>query len=278
VTEAGPNSYLSDEVKRYDYDRWLTAVFAPPAAREGIFALLAFHAEIARIRETVSEPMLGDIRLQWWRDALTKIAAGEAPPVHPVAEALARLIPVHNLDVADFLDIVNARSHDLDPLPFQTTSALLSYAEETGGILNSLFLRITGCHEAEGLAAARQVGKAYALVGILRAVPYHVAQDVLRIPEEMMTAHGVNADTLFTSENREAFFRIMQELVALAEEEQRAATELVKARSKSEKAAHRLAALTSLYLRRLRRVGFDPAHEKMEMGPLRKILALSTGR
>ena len=278
MTEAEPNTYLSDEVKRYDYDRWLTALFAPPAAREGIFTLLAFHAELARIRETVSEAMLGDIRLQWWRDALQSIASGTPPPVHPVAEALARVIPAYDLDVGDFLKVIDARSHDLDPLPFQTTAELLTYAEETGGIVNSLFLRITGNREEEGLAAARQVGKAYALVGILRAVPYHVAQDVLRIPAEMISAHGLDEDTLFTSANREVFFRIMQELSSIAGREQLAAHDLIKGRPKPEKAAYRLAVLTTLYLNRLRTAGFDPAHEKMNVGGVRKIIALSIGR
>ncbi len=277
MSEAGQNIYLSDEVKRYDYDRWLTALFAPPAAREGIFSLLAFHAEIARIRETVSEPMLGDIRLQWWRDALNSIAGGTLP-AHPVAEALARIIPAHDLDIGDFQKIIDARAHDLDPLPFQSISELLDYSDQTGGILNSLFLRITGGTEEGGLAAARQVGKAYALVGIIRAVPYHVAQDVLRIPAAVIAAHGLTTDTLFSSDNRDVFFGIIQELTELAEREQAAACRLMQGRPNTEKAAYRLAALTTLYLKRLRSAGFDPAHEKMNIGGLRKILALFIGR
>ncbi|MDF2367311.1 phytoene/squalene synthase family protein [Sneathiella sp.] len=277
MSEAGQNSYLSDEVRRYDYDRWLTAIFAPTAAREGVFALLAFHAEIARIRETVSEPMLGDIRLQWWRDALNSIAGGTSP-AHPVAEALARIIPAHNLDIGDFQTIIDARAYDLDPLPFQTVAELLRYSEQTGGVLNSLFLRITGVTDGEGLTAARQVGKAYAFLGIIRSVPYHVAQDVLRIPAEMIAAKGLTPDTLFTSKNREVFFEIMRELTELAEGEQAAARELMRTRPKSEKSAYRLAALTTLYLNRLRSTGSDPAHEKMDIGALRKILALTFGR
>lgn len=273
MNESGQNSYLSDEVKRYDYDRWLTTLFAPPAARNGIFTILAFHAEIARIRETVSEPLLGDIRLQWWRDALKSIAGGSVP-VHPVAEALARLIPAHNLDVGDFQNLIEARSKDLDPLPFGRTDELLDYAEQTGGLLNVLILRILGEETDAGLAVARQVGKAYALSGILRAVPYHVAQDVLRIPSDVIAAHGLTADTLFTSKNREGFFRIMQELAAIAEQEQATARQLMQGRPKTEKAAYRLAALTTLYLDRLRTAGYDPAHEKMDIGRLRKIFAL----
>ncbi|MAZ03696.1 MAG: hypothetical protein CMN56_11220 [Sneathiella sp.] len=278
VTETDQNSYLSGEVKRYDYDRWLATLFAPPPARPGLFALLAFHAEIARIRETVSEPLLGDIRLQWWRDALTAIEEQGKPPVHPVAESLAEIISAHELDLAMLRRMIDIRALDLDPLPFETTAELLDYADETGGILNRLVFRMSGGQGEAGEAAARAVGKVYALTGIIRAIPHHVAQDVLRIPDEMIRAEGLTAESLFSSENRQAFFKIVRKLTELAKQEQEVAERLVAERPKSEKPAFRLAALTSLYLARLRAVGFDPAHPKMEIGPVRKIMALSFGR
>ncbi len=276
MSKSGQSTYLSDEVKRFDYDRWLTTLYGPPAVREAIFSVLAFHAEIARIRETVSEPLLGDIRLQWWRDTLSSIAAG-AVPAHPVAEALAKTIPNYQLNIDDFRKIIDARSRDMDPVPFNKAGELLEYADQTGGILNTLILQMTGETSEDGLAAARQVGKAYALTGIIRAIPYHVAQDVLRIPTDVITAHGLTADNLFTSKNREVFFGIMKELTSLAGKEQEEARLLIQRRPKTEKAAYRLASLTSLYLKRLKSVGYDPAHDKMNIGALRKIIALSTG-
>tara|TARA_R110002074_G_scaffold36361_15_gene99073 strand:- start:1148 stop:1996 length:849 start_codon:yes stop_codon:yes gene_type:complete len=278
LSETDQNSYLSGEVKRYDYDRWLATLYAPPSARQGIFTLLAFHAEIARVRETVSEPLLGDIRLQWWRDAVNVIADQGKPPVHPVAEALAEIIPAYNLDPVMLLRMIDVRALDLDPLPFETTGELLDYADQTGGLLNSLVFRISGGTEKDGEDAARAVGKAYALTGIIRAIPYHVAQDILRVPDEMIRAQGLTADSLFSSENRPAFFRIVEELTAKARHEQETANRLIANRPKSEKPAFRLASLTSLYLTRLHAAGYDPAHRKMDVGAVRKIAALSLGR
>ena len=63
-----------------DYDRYLSALFAPACRREALFALIAFNHEIARIPEAVSEPMLGRIRLQWWREVLEAVYAGRARP------------------------------------------------------------------------------------------------------------------------------------------------------------------------------------------------------
>ena len=63
-------------VRRHDRDRYQTALFAPADRREALFALYAFNYEIARVRETVTQPMLGQIRLQWWREVVEAAYAG----------------------------------------------------------------------------------------------------------------------------------------------------------------------------------------------------------
>ena len=77
-------------VRRHDRDRFQTALFAPAAHREALFALYAFNYEIARVREIVREPMLGRIRLQWWREAMAAAFAGGPVRRHEVVDA-ARL-------------------------------------------------------------------------------------------------------------------------------------------------------------------------------------------
>src|SRR5215510_12653272 len=90
--EAARLSPVAALVRRHDRDRFQTALFAPAGRREALFALYAFNYEVARVRETVSEPMLGQIRLQWWRDSI--VAAYDGGPVrhHIVVEALTRVI------------------------------------------------------------------------------------------------------------------------------------------------------------------------------------------
>ena len=69
-------------IRRHDRDRFQTALFAPAARREALFALYAFNYEIARVREVVTEPMLGRIRLEWWRENIAAAFANgsRAPP------------------------------------------------------------------------------------------------------------------------------------------------------------------------------------------------------
>ena len=83
-----PVDRLAAELRRVDYDRYLCALFASPGPRAGMIALYAFSHEVAKISEVVSEPMLGEIRLQWWREAIDGIYDGVARR-HDAVEALA---------------------------------------------------------------------------------------------------------------------------------------------------------------------------------------------
>src|SRR5258708_38864649 len=93
-----PTQYCAQQVRRFDHDRYLGTMFAREPVQARLFALYAFNVEIARVREIVSEPVIGQMRLQWWRDAITEFAAGAArrPPRAPAlspARAAPRAAP-----------------------------------------------------------------------------------------------------------------------------------------------------------------------------------------
>lgn len=276
VAEGNPTDYLSEEVRKYDYDRWLSALFMPASCREDILAVLAFNSEISRIRETVSEVLLGDIRLQWWRDALAGLRKGEVLE-HPVVTALGKVTERNRLDLSLLEEIIEARSHDLDPAPFETVDDLLSYAEGTGGLLNSQIYDLLGFSDDGGRRAAGKMGTAFALTGIIRAIPYHLQQDLLLIPRDILAAEGLTEDTVFSNDNRAAFFKAVASLVILSHAHHLEATELTRARPREERAAFRLNALTGVYLARLKAAGMDPASPKVSVGNVRKIWTLWRG-
>jgi phytoene synthase len=158
-------------VRLHDRDRFQTALFAPAARREALFALYAFNYEIARVRESVTQPMLGQIRLQWWRENIA--AAFEGGPVrhHPVVEALTGSIRELPMTRDHFDRLIDARETDLADEPPASLSALESYAEESSSQLIYLALEIL---EADGPATAEaglHIGIAYSLAGLLRAMP-----------------------------------------------------------------------------------------------------------
>src|SRR4051812_24518965 len=95
-------------VRTADRDRYLADLFAPEKARRHLFALHAFNSEVARVRDTTTDPTLGEIRLQWWRDALRGEAGG-----HPVATAVSETIAAFSLPVPALENLIEARTFDL---------------------------------------------------------------------------------------------------------------------------------------------------------------------
>jgi len=154
-------------VEAHDHDRWLAALFAPDARRPGLMALYAFNLEVSRVRETVREPMLGEIRLQWWRETLDGCAEGR-PREQPVARALARHV-TEPAAWSRLQALIDARGADLDAGP---PPDLAAYAAGTAGNLTEAAAILLGHGDSGTLAAARQAGTAYGLIGLVRAAPF----------------------------------------------------------------------------------------------------------
>src|SRR5437763_854177 len=129
-------------VRRHDRDRYQTALFAPPRQREALFALYAFNYEIARVREIVSEPMLGQIRLQWWREVIAATFAGEPPRRHQIVLPLTDAIREFRLSRVLLEELIDSRERDLDAAPPETMAALEAYAAGTSASLVALALEI----------------------------------------------------------------------------------------------------------------------------------------
>jgi phytoene synthase len=273
MMETSQTAFLGDEARKYEYDRWLAALFTPAATRGAVFTLLAFNGEVSRIRETVTEPLLGDIRLQWWRDAIADLSSGKTLD-HPVVRALSSVMSDHDLMPDLFLEIINARSQDLDPHPLASVEDLQQYADGVGGNLHSLLYSVLAPGDPAGDAAARAMGTSFALTGIIRAIPFHARQDLLLIPADILARHGLTSETVFVAENKNAFLAAVHDLTRLAEEAHEKSDLLIKARPTNEKPVYKLSALTEIYLKRLQKSGFDPAHGNLEVGRLRKIAAL----
>ncbi|MCI4643792.1 MAG: squalene/phytoene synthase family protein [Hyphomonadaceae bacterium] len=83
---------IDARVARSDEDRWLSSRYAAQTERRALIALYALNLELARVRLVVSEPTLGAIRFQWWREALGEIGAGGPVRKHDVVQVLASCI------------------------------------------------------------------------------------------------------------------------------------------------------------------------------------------
>ena len=156
-------------VRRADKDRFLASLFAPKEKRAALLALYAFNSEIARVHDVVSEPHIGLIRYQWWRDTLAGIYRGETPP-HPVAEELALAIRVGNLPANAFDRMITAREFDLYDDPMPDVASLEGYLGETSSALIQMAsLILAGPEAAKSAEAAGLAGVAYGLAGLIRS-------------------------------------------------------------------------------------------------------------
>lgn len=270
-------SYCAEQVRRFDNDRFICSLFAPADEREAMAAVHAFSLEVARIREIAREPLLGHMRLQWWRDALDPIYAG-APPRHQVAVAVADAVGRFGLSRAYFDRILDARSLDLDDLAPQTLASLVDYAEGTSATLAALSLEILGETGEASRHAARDVGIAWALTGILRAVPFHARSRRVYLPAELNRRAGLDVVDMFESGLTAGLTGVVAEISGKAWEHLRSARGYRSEVTRRALPALLPATLAGGYLRRLAKCGFNPFDARVQSAGPSRLLAMAYSR
>jgi len=203
-------------LRQFDHDRWLACLFLPLPARAHIHALYAFSLEIARIRESIREPLNGEIRLQYWRDVLEGAGRGEVQ-AHPVAHALLDTIDKFHLPVMALRNLIDARTFDLYDDPMPNRNDLEGYCGETCSVLFQLGSLILG-GEAPALAdAAGHAGVAYALAGLMLALPVHLQRGQCYLPVTMMQQRGLSHEALMNRPDEDRLRLVLADLCALAQ-------------------------------------------------------------
>jgi phytoene synthase len=264
-------------VREGDPDRYFATLFAPPDRRPHLFALYAFNFEVARVRDTVREALLGEMRLQWWRDALQGEARGDVR-ANPVAAALDETIVRFRLPRQALVDLVDARVFDLYEDPMPDLNDLEGYCGET----SSSLLRLAALVLADGGDAgpadgAGHAGVAYALVGLLRAFPWHARRGQVYLPKDLMDRHGVVREDVVTGRGGPGLHATLADLRAVARRHLDLARPLIAAAPARVRPAFRPVALVEPYLRQMERRGYDPFRTAVELPRWRRLAALWRG-
>ncbi len=156
---------VSEQLRKFDSDRFLSALFAPTDVRPHLLALYALDWELKRIPGLVSEPMLGAIRFQWWRDTIGAIYQGEHPG-HELVPALAAAIETGNLPPEDFHHWLDAREDEMSELPFVDLASMEAHARRADGTIMSMAGQLVGGDESNNELAP--YAAAYGLVDLLK--------------------------------------------------------------------------------------------------------------
>jgi len=260
-----------------DPDRALAALFAPRAARADLFALYAFNVELARIAEQVSEPELGAIRLQWWREALERAAKGEATG-HPVTDALGATLARRKLSPERIEALIDARSFDVATKIMPDWNALEAYLRDTAGALFALGAECLGACGPSLEPASSQAGLAYGLTGLMRALPVHAASGRVYLPADALMRHGTSPERVLAGTTSEALLAVLAELRRKARDAMDEARRHVAQLDPSAQAAFRPLCLVEPYLVALVKSGRDPLREIAGINPLYRLWRMARWR
>jgi phytoene synthase len=250
-----------------DRDRYVADLFVPTEFRPHLFALHAFNAEIAKVRDVVSDPMLGEIRLQWWRDAIQTGAGGG----HPIATALNATIAKYRLPKDAFQRLIDARMFDLYNDPMPGLNDLEGYAGETSSALIQLAAIILAEGHDPGTAeAAGHAGVAYAITGLMRVLPIHARRGQLYLPVSMIASRGLDTRTLFAGKSSPELTTLLSDLRTIVRQHLAEAERDIHDLTLPVKTAFLPLALVRPYLDLMDKPEYDPLASPAELAPWRR--------
>ncbi|MBV8851141.1 MAG: squalene/phytoene synthase family protein [Methylobacteriaceae bacterium] len=247
--------YCNTLVHAHDRDRWLATLFAPAETRPHLHALYAFNVEIARIRDVVSDPMPGEIRMQWWTDALEDAARGDVR-AHPVADAFLDTVAKHELLRTDFAALIEARRFDLYDDPMPDMPALIAYCDATSSCLFRAAAQILSGERAE--KAAHAAGIAYALTGLIRALPAHASRGQCFVPVNLLARLGTSPADVISGQDTSTIRAALAELRTIARNHLMQAEALAASVPKARRPAFLPLAIAAVYLHAMERSGYNP--------------------
>jgi len=269
-------SFCGDQVRRYDNDRYLMALHAPASRRDALFALYAFNVEVAKTREAVSEPMIGQIRLQWWRDAIEQAYSGSVRD-HAVLRPLAQAIEQYGLTRGYFDNLLDAREFDLTDEPPATIDELRTYAEGTTSTLIRLALEILDHRTGAAQEAAQGIGIAWGLTGLLRAVVFHARGKRQYLPAHSMREAKADPDDLFELRGSAPLTDVAREVADAARQALRSGRLHRRGVPRAAIPALLPGTLAEMYLRRMARLDHDLFAQPIEISqPARQLRMLCT--
>ncbi len=259
--------------RHYEPDRYIAALLAPRPVRNDLIAIAAFSSELLRVGDTVREPMIGQIRLQWWYDTLEALARGDNSG-HPVADAAGDAMRRHQLPPELLGSLIEARMSDLETGPPAGAAVLKDYLVQSEGALIRLALRILGVEITPQIdATADQAAIAYGMARMLVRLPRALRRFGRRGP----AVHRLEAAGLGEGLDEEGL-RLTPALAGvLADFRQEARDALGAMRQSADRLGPRAftaflpLVMVEPYLRAQEQVGFDPLSDLVEVAPLRRV-------
>src|SRR5450631_4392352 len=217
ATEASMNSagFCADLVRTHDFVRYASTLFMPVARRRALLAIYAFNVEISRVRDQVSQPLPGEIRLQWWTDMLAGTGQGGVEG-NPVAAELGLAIRNCHLPVERLSRLIDEHQFDLYNDPMPTRAALEGYINDTSSALLSLGAAIAGAQSDEIVHLARHAGLAQGIAQVMADLRLDASRRQLFVPLQLLESHGSGIEEVFAGKQTPKLRAALDQLIGEA--------------------------------------------------------------
>ncbi len=250
-------AFCADLVRTHDFVRYASTLFLPAAQRRALLSVYAFNVEISRVREQVSQPLPGEMRLQWWTDMLGGAGHGGVEG-NPVAAELLQTIGEFRLPVATLSRLIEEHQFDLYNDPMPSMAALEGYVTDTSVALFLLGSRIATPPTAAIDHLARHAGLAQGMAQVIAALPLDAARRQLFLPLQLLQQHGSGVEQVYSGKQTPQARAAIDQLAGEARNHLRTAFELLTHVPPQVRPFFLPLAMTYRDLKRMSRADFDP--------------------
>lgn len=257
ATSKASAAFCADLVRTHDFVRYASTLFLPAATRRALLSVYAFNVEISRVREQVSQPLPGEMRLQWWTDMLEGAGHGGVEG-NPVAAELLQTIGEFRLPVVPLSRLIEEHQFDLYNDPMPSMAALEGYVTDTASALFALGARIVTPPSAAIDHLARHAGLAQGIAEVLLALPHDAARRQLFLPLQLLQQHGSGIEQVFSGKQTPQARAAINDLVAEARKHLGTAFELLAHVPPQARPVFLPLALVRRDVTRMSRADFDP--------------------
>lgn len=249
--------FCADLVRSHDFVRYASTLFMPAIQRRALLAIYAFNVEISRVRDQVSQPLPGEMRLQWWTDMMTGAGHGGIEG-NPVAAELLLVIRDYRLPVDLLSRLVDEHQFDLYNDPMPSMAALESYVNDTSSALFSLGARIAARPSEAIDHLARHAGLAQGMLQVIATLPWDTARRQLFVPLQLLEQHGSGIEEVFSGKQTPQARAAIDQLIGDARGHLKTAFELLGSVPPEVRPVFLPLALLRSDLKRMSRADSDP--------------------
>ena len=265
-----PDDYCQQKTAQSGSSFYYSFLFLPPPRRRAITAFYAFCREVDDVVDECTDLDVARTKLAWWRTEVAALYEGKAK--HPVALALAALLPEFNIEEARLYEIIDGMEMDLTQHRYADFSALQKYCYRVASVVGLVSAEIFGHSHPDTLKYAENLGMAFQLTNIIRDVGEDARRDRIYIPVEELARFNVTAADIMHARHSEAFVQLMQFQVERALNYYRDAMNFLPQQDRrSQRPGLVMAAIYRTLLEEIRADGMQVLNQRTSLTPLRKL-------